>query len=69
MSKAGFSLEFELKVLFEMPNRLAIVTPHMHKAHHSRDKIETDSNYSPSFSFCDRLFRTYTAEIDFRRLR
>lgn len=49
--------------------RLVIVTPHMHKAHHSRDQRETDSNYSNIFSFWDRLFGTYTAEIDFRKLR
>lgn len=48
--------------------RLAIVTPHMHKAHHSRDQKETDSNYSNIFSCWDRLFGTYTAEIDFQRL-
>lgn len=49
--------------------RLVIVTPHMHKAHHSRDQRETDSNYSNIFSFWDKLFGTYTAEIDFQRLR
>ena len=49
--------------------RLVIVTPHMHKAHHSRDQRETDSNYANIFSFWDRLFGTYTAEIDFRKLR
>lgn len=49
--------------------RLAVVTPHMHKAHHSRDQRETDSNYSNIFSFWDRLFGTYTAEVDFRTLR
>jgi sterol desaturase/sphingolipid hydroxylase (fatty acid hydroxylase superfamily) len=49
--------------------RLIIVTPHMHKAHHSRDQRETDSNYSNIFSFWDRLFGTYTAETDFRKLR
>jgi sterol desaturase/sphingolipid hydroxylase (fatty acid hydroxylase superfamily) len=49
--------------------RLVIVTPHMHKVHHSRDQRETDSNYSNIFSFWDRLFGTYTAAIDFRRLR
>jgi sterol desaturase/sphingolipid hydroxylase (fatty acid hydroxylase superfamily) len=49
--------------------RLAIVTPHMHKVHHSRDQKETDSNYSNIFSFWDRLFATYTAETDFQRLR
>ena len=49
--------------------RLLIVTPHMHKVHHSRDQWETDSNYSNIFSFWDRLFATYTAEIDFQKLR
>lgn len=44
------------------------VTPHMHKVHHSRVQKETDSNYSNIFSFWDRLFGTYTAEIDFQRL-
>jgi sterol desaturase/sphingolipid hydroxylase (fatty acid hydroxylase superfamily) len=49
--------------------RLMIVTPHMHKVHHSRHQKETDSNYSNIFSLWDRLFGTYTAEIDFRKLR
>ena len=46
-----------------------IVTPNMHKVHHSQDQKETDSNYSNIFSFWDRIFRTYVAEIDFRKLR
>ena len=41
--------------------RLVMVTPHMHKSHHSRDQRETDSNYSNIFSFWDRFFGTYTA--------
>jgi sterol desaturase/sphingolipid hydroxylase (fatty acid hydroxylase superfamily) len=49
--------------------RLLIVTPNMHKIHHSRDQIETDSNYANIFSIWDRLFRTYTPTIDFGRLR
>lgn len=36
------------------------VTPDMHKIHHSRERVETDSNYANLFSFFDRLFRTYT---------
>ena len=36
------------------------VTPDMHKVHHSRDRVETDSNYANLFSFFDRLFRTFT---------
>ena len=49
--------------------RLLFVTPNMHKVHHSRDQIETDSNYSNIFSIWDRIFGTYTATVDFSRLR
>jgi sterol desaturase/sphingolipid hydroxylase (fatty acid hydroxylase superfamily) len=48
--------------------RLLVVTPNMHKVHHSRDQRETDSNYSNIFSLWDRLFGTYTSSIDFQRL-
>jgi sterol desaturase/sphingolipid hydroxylase (fatty acid hydroxylase superfamily) len=48
--------------------RLLLVTPHMHKVHHSRDQIETDSNYSNIFSIWDRLFGTYTREANFQKL-
>jgi len=48
--------------------RLLVVTPNMHKVHHSRDQRETDSNYSNIFSLWDRLFGTYTSAFDFRRL-
>lgn len=40
--------------------RLVIVTPNMHKVHHSRAQIETDSNYANIFSIWDKLFGTYT---------
>jgi sterol desaturase/sphingolipid hydroxylase (fatty acid hydroxylase superfamily) len=36
------------------------VTPDMHKVHHSREQIETDSNYGNLFSFFDRAFGTFT---------
>ena len=49
--------------------RLLIVTPNMHKVHHSRDQTETDSNYSNIFSIWDKLFGTYTSAIDLRRLK
>jgi len=39
--------------------RVVIVTPFMHKVHHSNWQPETDSNYSSLFSFWDRLFRTF----------
>ena len=40
--------------------RLVIVTPHMHRLHHSDIKQETNSNYASIFSFWDRLFKSYT---------
>ena len=49
--------------------RVVIVTPFMHKVHHSRWQPETDSNYSSLFSFWDRLFRSYRVRDDPRTLR
>ncbi len=48
--------------------RLVIVTPFMHKVHHSRWQPETDSNYSSLFSFWDRFFRTFKLRGDPRTL-
>lgn len=42
--------------------RTVLVTPDMHRIHHSVIPKETDSNYGFSISGWDRLFRTYTAE-------
>jgi sterol desaturase/sphingolipid hydroxylase (fatty acid hydroxylase superfamily) len=42
--------------------RKIIVTPDMHRVHHSTDKRETDSNYGFNFAFWDRIFRTYNAQ-------
>jgi sterol desaturase/sphingolipid hydroxylase (fatty acid hydroxylase superfamily) len=39
--------------------RQVIVTPDMHRVHHSSIPDETDSNYGFNFAFWDRLFRTY----------
>ena len=36
------------------------VTPDMHKVHHSRDRVETNSNYGNILSIYDRVFRTWT---------
>lgn len=36
-----------------------IVTPFMHKVHHSRWQPETDSNYSSLLSVWDRIFRSF----------
>lgn len=40
--------------------RLFIVTPDMHRVHHSIKPCETDSNYGFNLSLWDRLFGTYT---------
>jgi len=42
--------------------RLLIVTPDMHRVHHSIEPVETDSNYGFNFAFWDRLFGTYRRE-------
>jgi sterol desaturase/sphingolipid hydroxylase (fatty acid hydroxylase superfamily) len=42
--------------------RLFIVTPDMHRVHHSVLHREHDSNYGFNLSVWDRLFRTYTAQ-------
>lgn len=39
--------------------RLVLVTPDMHRVHHSRHRDEHDSNYGFSISLWDRLFCTY----------
>ncbi len=40
--------------------RLAVVTPDMHRVHHSVIHAEHDTNYGFNLSIWDRLFRTYT---------
>ncbi|MCW1956117.1 MAG: sterol desaturase family protein [Roseobacter sp.] len=42
--------------------RLVLVTPDMHRVHHSVHRAEHDSNYGFALSVWDRLFRTYIAE-------
>lgn len=42
--------------------RRFIVTPDMHRVHHSTIRRETDSNYGFSISLWDRLFGTYHAQ-------
>jgi sterol desaturase/sphingolipid hydroxylase (fatty acid hydroxylase superfamily) len=44
--------------------RWLIVTPHMHKVHHSDWQPETDSNYSTVLSLWDRLFRSFRLRSD-----
>lgn len=41
--------------------RLVLITPDMHRVHHSTQRPETDSNFGTIFPFWDRLFATYRA--------
>jgi sterol desaturase/sphingolipid hydroxylase (fatty acid hydroxylase superfamily) len=47
--------------LLERALRLVIVTPDMHRVHHSQRRLETDSNYGNALSLWDRIFGTYRA--------
>jgi len=42
--------------------RLIVVTPDMHRVHHSTLEHETNSNFGFCFAFWDRLFGTYIAQ-------
>ena len=51
-----------LPARLERALRLVLVTPDLHRIHHSRDRIETDSNFGFSVPWWDRLFGTFRAE-------
>jgi sterol desaturase/sphingolipid hydroxylase (fatty acid hydroxylase superfamily) len=53
---------------WERPLAWVFVTPQMHKVHHSRVKIETDSNYSVVLSIWDRLGRSFRWRDDAERI-
>ena len=42
--------------------RLVLVTPDMHRVHHSVHRLEHDSNYGFALSVWDRIFGTYRAQ-------
>jgi sterol desaturase/sphingolipid hydroxylase (fatty acid hydroxylase superfamily) len=44
--------------------RLLVVTPDMHRVHHSTDMREANMNYGFNFPWWDRLFGTYKAQPD-----
>lgn len=48
--------------------RYAIVSPNMHKVHHSRVPPETDSNFSSLLSVWDRLFGSYREKLDYSEI-
>lgn len=45
--------------------RLCVVTPFLHKVHHSREPLETNSNYATVFSWWDRLGGTFRLRDNF----
>jgi sterol desaturase/sphingolipid hydroxylase (fatty acid hydroxylase superfamily) len=49
--------------------RLVIVSPNMHRVHHSDWQPETDSNFSSIFSWWDRLGRSFRLRPDVRDLQ
>lgn len=51
-----------LNSTFERVLRWFIVTPDMHRVHHSTLENETNSNFSFNISLWDRIFATYKAE-------
>ena len=57
-SHSNVRLPLRLDVLL----RWIVVTPDMHRVHHSIQRHETDSNYGFNLPWWDRLFRTYRAQ-------
>ncbi len=49
-----------LPAWLDRPLRLAVVTPDMHRVHHSTVQREHDTNYGFNLSVWDRMFGTYT---------
>ncbi len=39
------------------------VTPSVHRVHHAKNHIYLDRNYGETFSFWDRIFKTYQTEL------
>ena len=51
-----------LPTWIDRPLRKVLVTPDMHRVHHSVHRHEHDSNYGFSLSIWDRMFGTYIAQ-------
>lgn len=55
-------LNIRLPSRLETALKLLVVTPNMHRIHHSARTDESMSNYGIVFSIWDRLFKTYKSE-------
>jgi len=53
---------FRLPTTLDKVIRWVMVTPDMHRVHHSTLRAEHDSNYGFALSVWDRLFQTYVAQ-------
>lgn len=51
-----------LPAWLERSLRWIVVTPMMHRVHHSIERVETDSNFGFNLPWWDRLFGTYVPE-------
>jgi sterol desaturase/sphingolipid hydroxylase (fatty acid hydroxylase superfamily) len=49
----------QIPAAFEKVIRWLIITPDMHRVHHSANPSETNSNFGFNFPWWDRLFGTY----------
>ncbi|QDU59214.1 Fatty acid hydroxylase superfamily protein [Planctomycetes bacterium Pan216] len=54
---------------WDAPLRSILVTPGMHKVHHSEIRDETNSNYSAVFSWWDRIGRSFRFRDDLGAIR
>jgi len=54
---------------WDAPLRWLVVTPDMHKIHHSDWHVETDSNYATVLSIWDHLARSYCMRRDLHAIR
>jgi sterol desaturase/sphingolipid hydroxylase (fatty acid hydroxylase superfamily) len=74
-----FELVLNLSTLFHHSNlgvperwdrllRAVVVTPNMHRVHHSVERAETNSNYTSILSVWDRLYRTFRMRSDTRAI-
>jgi len=53
---------FHLPLYVDRLLRLIVITPDVHRVHHSIIRVETNSNFGFNLSIWDRLFGTYRAE-------
>ncbi len=58
-----------LTARIDRPLRSLVITPNLHRIHHSVQRSELDSNYGTVLSCWDRIFRSYRSRPDVERIR